>query len=115
MNESSRLLKALREHGYTVADTYPYTFVVGQWLRSARLEWWSEFTVAEPESARLPLQQAQDYAFAAYCEQTHESEFLQAAAGFISAADEHLLVELRNTVTWYTDQAESSGAISEDP
>lgn len=100
-----RELKKLRMIHRTLADSYPYAFRIGQWLRLERPDWLREFERDRSEAAALPLRQAQDYAFVAFCEEAHAEELDELLVRrFFASAPEYLRLELRNTVNWYAEQ-----------
>lgn len=95
-------LRQLRLLGRCLADSYPYCFRLGEWLRIARPDWLAEFELAEPAAARSPMRQAADFSLLEWCERNHQEELDRIlVSDFFPLAPAYLRQELLNTVSWY--------------
>lgn len=99
------ILASLRALECALTACYPYAACLGASTRKHRPDWWQLYAREAPVSAGLPLPQAADYAFLAFCERTLDQDELDAvlAAGLASAPSAQQ-VELVNTLDWYQRQ-----------
>jgi hypothetical protein len=80
--------------------SYPYTFKIGQWLKENQTNWFEEY--CQQQEYLLPMDQALNYHFAAYCETQHQEHFYQVIESFFDNSEEYYLLELKNTLLDYS-------------
>lgn len=96
-------LSRLRQQGFFLFEVYPYSAWLGRGLREMRPDWFDIFT---EECQITGMEQADNFAFLAFCEQSFPDKIDDCLEILISQGPDYLSCELANTFDW-VDSAES--------